>query len=585
MIYRIYSSLPSFKQLEFGPGLNVLLADKESKAKSKQTRNGAGKSSTLEIIHFVCAGECDKDSIFKMPELAGHRFGLEFDLGGQVVRAERSGSEPGDVIVNASSFGDWPVKPELSEEKQEWILNVKSWDRVLGHFMFGLDASAKRGQSAYAPTFRSLFPYFVRREPGGFSKPYLYFLQSKPVQWQVAVSFLLGLDWTIPQDWQKVRDSEDSIKKLKAAVGEGDLAEVVGKKAELRAEIASKSKELAKFQSRISGFQVLPDFREYEQRAGELTNELSRLSADNTLDDELILDLETAIEDEHTPQISELEKVYKEAGLVLPGVALRAFNDVKLFHESVVLNRKSYLNSEIQAARQRIASRERRKASLDAERQACFGLLSSHGALEQFLKLQAEYGKKVAELDLLQRRFAAAEQIEEGLAKAKIRRQQLLLRLQQDYSEQADQLNKVIVTFQEISSELYEKPALFTPSETTNGPTFNVEVQGERSPGIGHMQIYTFDMMLCQLAASKGLGPGFLVHDSHLFDPVDSRQVGAALALGQRFAAAYNVQYIVTFNSDKEIEYPRGFDVTPFHVPTKLTDATLTGGLFGIRFA
>lgn len=59
-----------------------------------------------------------------------------------------------------------------------------------------------------------------------------------------------------------------------------------------------------------------------------------------------------------------------------------------------------------------------------------------------------------------------------------------------------------------------------------------------------------------------------------------------ALQLGADHAAAVGYQYIVTMNSDA---LPRdgfrpGFDVEAFVRPTKLTDATETGGLFGLRF-
>ena len=37
MIHRIFSSLPTFKALEFKPGLNVLIAQKEAGASDKQT--------------------------------------------------------------------------------------------------------------------------------------------------------------------------------------------------------------------------------------------------------------------------------------------------------------------------------------------------------------------------------------------------------------------------------------------------------------------------------------------------------------------------------------------------------------------
>src|SRR6516162_4889209 len=83
MIHRIYSSLRTFKELRFQPGLNILLADKTESSTAKQTRNSAGKSSVLEIVHFLTAGEYTDETIFRAPELIDSRFGMEFDLGGR----------------------------------------------------------------------------------------------------------------------------------------------------------------------------------------------------------------------------------------------------------------------------------------------------------------------------------------------------------------------------------------------------------------------------------------------------------------------------------------------------------------------
>jgi uncharacterized protein YydD (DUF2326 family) len=584
MIYRIFSTLKSFKELHFKPGFNVLLADKGPRSTAKHTRNGAGKSSVLEIIHFLTAAECPDDSIFRCPQLIEHRFGMELDLGGQMVRVERSGAAPNDVVVSGGDSSRWPIQPQLSAEKGETILPVKDWARVLGELMFGLDEATGKSRTVYSPTFRSLFPYFARRSPGGFSEPHLHFVMTKPVVWQVGVSFLLGLDWTIPQEWQIVRDEEDEIRKLKAAVGEGDLAQIVGQKAELRAEIATVESTVMKFRERIESFRVLPDFREYERRAAQLTQRMAELCDSNTLDEELLAELARAVSQEKPPPITDLRRAYGEVGIALPELALKRFDEVKKFHESVIANRRSYLEGEITSAKARIEEREAEKRTIESERQQIMEILKSHGALDQFSKLQADYGRKTANLELLRKRFAAAEKIEEGLAKLRIRRQQLLLRLKQDYSEQSTLLNRAIVTFQEISSQLYQTPAKFTPTETANGPQFKIEVQGERSPGIGNMQIFCFDMMLMKLLPERKMGPGFLVHDSHLFDPVDARQVGTAFSIASTLAQELRFQYIVTLNSDKQIEPPQDFKLSDFQMPTKLTDATENGGLFGIRF-
>ena len=581
MIHRIYSTLKSFKELRFRTGLNILLADKTPKSTARQTRNSAGKSSVLEIIHFLTAADCPDTSIFRMPELVDSRFGMEFDLGGQLVSVERSGAMHNETVLIQGDTTSWPIKPELSE-RGERVLTTQQWSKILGALLFKLDETKER--TTYSPTFRSLFSYFARRLPGGFFEPHLHFVQSKPWTWQVSISYLLGLDWTIAQEWQHVRDSEEEIKKLKAVVGEGDLADIVGTKAHLRTEIASADSAVKRFEERLKNFQVLPDFRNYERKASQLTQQIADLSNANTLDEELLREVERAVAEERPPQIADLRRTYGEVGIILPDTVIRRFEEVQRFHESVIANRRSYLSGEIDAAKRRISEREIQKQSIDTERQQIMGILGSHGALEQFSRLQADYGRKTADVELLRRRFAAAEKIEGGLAKLRIRRQELLLRLQQDYTEQSSTLNKAIVVFEEISKQLYEKPAKFTPTETSNGPQFNIVVQGERSPGIRNMQIFCFDFMLIQIAAEHGMSPGFLVHDSHLFDPVDSRQVGTALNLGAKMASEKGFQYIVTMNSDKQIEAPKDFRLVDYELPVKLTDATETGGLFGLRF-
>jgi uncharacterized protein YydD (DUF2326 family) len=98
------------------------------------------------------------------------------------------------------------------------------------------------------------------------------------------------------------------------------------------------------------------------------------------------------------------------------------------------------------------------------------------------------------------------------------------------------------------------------------------------------MEIFCFDMMLQRMCARQSIGPGFLIHDSHLFDGVDPRQTGRALSEGARVAGEVGFQYLVTLNSDvlSGLQSDTGFE--EFILRRRLTDATEEGGLFGIRF-
>jgi uncharacterized protein YydD (DUF2326 family) len=85
--------------------------------------------------------------------------------------------------------------------------------------------------------------------------------------------------------------------------------------------------------------------------------------------------------------------------------------------------------------------------------------------------------------------------------------------------------------------------------------------------------------------AERGLGPGFLIHDSHLFDGVDERQVAKAFQRAAKMASDLHIQYIVTLNSDALPRWlPAGFNPDDYILPVRLTDATDDGGLFGMHF-
>jgi len=426
----------------------------------------------------------------------------------------------------------------------------------------------------------------VRRQASGaFMTPEKQATMQGTGDMQMALMFLLGLDWQIARDWQAVRDREKTLEKLKKAAGNGAFGSIIGKAADLRTELTIQEARLKKLHAEVETFQVLPEYRELEIESAALTRQLNELANANTIDFSAIRDLESALASEVPPDHEDLQAVYQEAGVVLPDLVKRRYEDVKSFHESVVRNRKDYLSSELEAARLRIEMRDGKKAQLDHRRVEILGILKSHGALEQFLKLQGELGRIESEVESLRQRFEAAEQLEGTKNELEIERNRLTIRLRRDFTEQKDRLAEAIVAFEETSQRLYESAGSMTVDETSNGPIFKFPMQGERSKGIKNMQIFCFDMMLMRLCTKRQMGPGFLIHDSHLFDGVDGRQVISALRLGSEIAQELGFQYIVTMNEDDAFkETIEGFDLNDYVLPTRLTDATEDGGLFGIRF-
>jgi uncharacterized protein YydD (DUF2326 family) len=573
MIHRIYSTLPSFKGLDFKPGLNVLLAQKADGATSKQTRNRAGKTSLIEIVHFLTGADAGKESLLRTKALADSTFGMEFDLGGSRTSVERSGANKSKIKVAGAEFLNGRTRVSNSE-----------WTGILADKMFGLQA--EEDDKGRFPTFRSLFAYFVRRQLGGaFTTPEKQAAMQQAGDLQMALMFLMGLDWQIARDWQVVRDRERTLEELKKAAGAGAFGSIIGKAADLRTQFTVAEARLKKLRDEVGRFHVLPQYGDMEAEASQLTRELNDLANGNTIDLSTIRDLELAAKSEEAPSLADLQAIYQEAGVVLPSIVQKRYDDVRSFHKSVIRNRRDYLAGELEAAKSRIEARNQQKARLDERRAEIMGILKSHGALDQFTKLQGEVGRLESEVESLRQRFEAAEKLEGTKNELEIERNRLTLRLRRDFAEQKERLSEAILAFEEASKRLYESAGSMQVEETSNGPVFKFPMQGSRSKGIKNMQIYCFDMMLMRLCAKRGFGPGFLIHDSHLFDGVDGRQVISALKVGAETAEELGFQYIVTMNEDDAFkEKEDGFDLNDYVLSIRLTDATEDGGLFGIRF-
>lgn len=338
MIHRIYSSDTRFKELTFNSGVNVLLAEKSRGAKKEQTRNAAGKSSVIEIMHFLLGASAGKGSLFDNPALSDHAFGMEFDLLGQKVAIERKPSANGFVTFPGSI--PKRLSDLIADSNGGDSLKVAQWTKFLDEVFFGLSKTDK-----HAPTFRMLFPYFCRREAeGGMQQPFEFFSKQPPWQKNVTIAYLLGLNADLLSEMEKLRLEESQLKKLKKELKNSEIVgNVLGNAANLRGELAIAEKRINTLEAELNDYQVLPEYRHIETEASTLARQLAEFSDRNTADKRLIADLSETLNVEQTPSVENLELLYASAGVQLPDVSLKRLESVKEFHKTVVRNRKAHL--------------------------------------------------------------------------------------------------------------------------------------------------------------------------------------------------------------------------------------------------
>ena len=584
MIRELKSDLQSFKTLTFGPGLNVILADKSPDATDLQSRNGAGKTSLVELVHFLFGADAKPRSIFRSEALSGWTFSASVDIGERVSSISRSGKRSNRVQIDGD-IGGWPVADQHELLNSSHQFTNDQWKDALGAFWFGLPAGIAADR--FRPAFRSLFSFVARRqESGGFQQPMQHSTMQQRWDRQATVCYLIGLDSTLPGRFQELHNQEKLAKDLRKAATSGELGRYFGRAAELRTQLTLADARAGRLRKQLDEFQVVSEYRELEREASEITGQINELNVENIVDQDLIRELRGSLATEDAPASQDLTKLYDEVGIVLPDLPRRRIEEVERFHRTVVENRRSHLGSEITSAEQRIVARDRRKDGLDQRRAQIMSLLRSGGALEHYTGLREELGRAEAESEMLKARLETAERFASTRTELNMERARLVKALQDDIHERDDIVRDAILNFEELSRSLYERAGSLTIADTPGGPQFEVHISGERSKGITNMQIFCFDLMLTRIGTQRGRWPGFLIHDSHLFDGVDERQVAKALQLGAKRADEDGFQYIVTMNSDSVPTegFTGGFELQDHVVPTRLTDATETGGLFGFRF-
>lgn len=575
MILGLSSTLPSFKPLAFNKGLNILVAERDKKSSARDTRNGTGKTSMIELIHYLLAEKRNKNDDFHKPELAEHSFSGVFTADGAEISISKSVGPKRDSLA----LGSEPIS--ASDLRKKLAL---SW------FQLGSDITAQ----AYSPTFGALFAYSVRKERnGGFASPTLN--SSKQLGWdmQVNLAYLLGLDWSLPQKLQKTKDDKkqaDALSKMLRsgylADGQLDLVKMQTRVDLLDGEIDSKRKE-------VVSATVVNGYRTHETEANRLAQLIKELNEANLRDLDLRDEMDRALGEVEDVDLADVEDLYREVGVFFGNQVKKRFNQVKSFHVQVAANRKAHLSKEREQALERLADRKVDIDRLQSDLAERTEILRSGVAIERLSLLQSELTRLESERTNLKMQIPKLRDVSENQKKLKRKIDGLLDLIEADVLARDEPRKLAVSTFGGISQFLYNEPGQLVMNRSAKeaGLVIETDIAGKKSGGKNHMQVFCFDWTVAEVAQHYGRSPGFIVHDSHIFDGVDGRQIGLALKLAQMKCEALGVQYIVAMNSDdlqkikaeEEIDGKEIFDPTPNILPVGLSDKE-GGGLFGIKF-
>ncbi|WP_018908085.1 ABC-three component system protein [Salinispora arenicola] len=580
MLRQLSASDPRFKTIDFHDGLNVLVADTTSTSRDTDSRNSAGKSSMIELLHFLLGGGGDKNSLPAHRQLRDTTFGLRLDWPGipDGLRVQRSASRTTAISLRPMPPGAAPDQLDLGAGE----IQLPEWQRLIERDLFRLPTEHP-GVSG-----RALLSFLMRRiSSHAFNGPTRTHSRHSDAEGTTNLAYLLGLDWQLADRYRTLKARETTSKQLRNAANDPILGRIVGKASELRGQIAVAEHRVNEVERQVAGFRVVPEYENLRRRADEMDQRIRALRNQDVLDRRNLADLEKAVEEAVDPDIAYLESTYAELGVVLSDQVRRSFADVEAFHNSVVRNRRRYLGEEAALIRTRLTEREAERERLGTELATVLRALNEGGALDALTTLQQVLAQEQAMLAALRHRYEAAQALEASRRSIATDRIALQQATEADIDECRRIVDEAVVLFAEFAQTLYgegrEAYLRFSPGDSSL--RIDPHIASDNSGGIGNMVIFCFDLTVAVLGHRGRRAPNFLVHDSHLFDGVDERQVARALTLAAEVARREQMQYIVTLNSDElDKAVRRGFDPTGRVLEQRLTDAYESGGLFGFRF-
>lgn len=581
MIRSLSANQASFQTVVFTPGFNVVLADRAANSSDLDSRNGLGKSTLLEIIHFCLGGDPDNRRGSIWPRLSDWTFSLEVELSGRVITARRSIVSQNWVEIVGQVDG-LPIQPEaLGPGARPRQLSVTEWKDVLGYFWFGLPIGEITPKP---PSFRQLFSYVARRGQDSILSPFSYTSRQPEAERQKCVAFLLGLGWEYAAQLNEILSKRKEVADVKKAVAAGVLRGWSRNPAELEAQRVQLQAQVDEQERQLRTFKVHERYREIEREASALTERLNKLANRRYSLVRLQEMYRRGQADETSAEDLDVATLFAEANIALPELVTKRIEDVRVFHQTVIHNRRAFLEAEIIRLSGEIRAFDQDIRTLDSERAAKLLVLSTHKALEQYTLLHDELSVVRGRLEEVKSLIAERKHLRTFDDALRLELAQIRQSGRLDLEDRSAARSKAIALFNLNSQALYERPGKLLIGFENNGYQFGVEIERAGSDGIEQMKVFCFDLMLAQLWAERSPAGHMLFHDSRLFDGVDERQRARALRLAAAESERLGFQYICTLNSD-QIPVPEleGFSLEPY-TRLRLTDDSPAGSLLGMRF-
>jgi uncharacterized protein YydD (DUF2326 family) len=577
MLIQLSANKDTFVPINFVPGLNVILADRTAEASKTDSRNARGKSSLLSAINYCLGGNFPSE--FGALADDDWEFRLTMMLDGVTVTVSRNCASPRNRVNIDHLAGEVPAWLSLLEEGG---LRIETWKQVLGWKLFGLPDEADDESSRLSS--RTLLTYLIRRVAP--DDPTKFMAQQSARSSRVHTSYLMGLDWQVTNQLAELKDEQQVYKAIDTAASSKFLSSAVGNEADLLIERQEAILARNRVAQETRDFVLLDDPDDLISQADRLTVEVNGLRNDAYMVRQMVTLHEASLDESAQSAADEtLTMLRAEMTSAFRDEALARLDEVEAFHNRIYENRVGYLGQELEELRGRLADYERRLAVSLSRRTNVLSQLNAGRVLDELFALQRSHVELEAHVRDLDLQIDALRRWDRAKEELNVTKGALRVTASERLNERQPEVDRFASRFDSLIRSLYGRGGALTVKVDDDGYKVTLKVPASASTGVSKMKLFSYDLTL--LAESEPrVHPRFLIHDSVVFDGVDTVQTQTALETVESLVTApenSNFQYIVMLNSNE--------------VPTALSESewflngvrrrileTEVGGAFGVVF-
>jgi uncharacterized protein YydD (DUF2326 family) len=518
-LLKLRSDNELFKTIKFNTGLSIVAGLQKSKDTSK-SYNGVGKSSTLNLIHWMFGAKLNNKT---EREKKVNNFLKTY--GTFYLELRHKGVD--HVITKNFAYTEFYVNDKK--------YSFKEYNQFLTQFFLeGLPTSI---------SFRNILNCFARRYGDKYYSE-AHGQQGRPdsdYQQRFVNLALLGVDTSIVERKHKTKQAIERLKKSQSAISEmisqddihflKDLKDqlVLLKSLKEELEIASaydNEKEAAdKLTYQINVLRdSLYDTRKSLQRKNHLLSQIGDVEVD----------------------LSQLKTVYAEAKVFFQDEVVVELDDACNFHKKLISNRTNRLSKEIGFLTDEMGRIKKSLKPLETKRDLILRDMSAEGAFDEYESVSQQILIKSGEMSQIESNLKLAKKIESELSTEKLKNAEIHNEALGYLNSISDYLEKLDDDFRRIVKSFYNNNTGSVIVQLSKDAQYlydlDIHVPKDSSQGVNEVRIFCYDMLLYE--RNRDL-LGFIAHDGCIFSELDPRQKAQMFKVALEYVNDTGLQYFV----------------------------------------